>query len=218
MVLVDKNGNEEKRSLRDFSKEIEEDVNRYLLVFDSPNPIKGTALLTWDNKDQEDDQWMYLPAQRRMRRIAKGGKKGYFMGTDFTFEDMEPEELDDFDYHILRSDAISNLDCWVIKATPAGEEVAKTSGYGYRNLWVLKQYFFTVKIEFFDKINKKIKTQINGRLKKIDGQRYRSNKSIMTNHKTNHKTIMEVLSRKIDTPVDSAIFTERYITSGRHIR
>ena len=218
MVLVDKNGNQEKRTLRKFSKELEEDVSRFLIVFDSPNSIKGTALLTWDNKDQEDDQWMYLPAQKRMRRIAKGSKKGYFMGTDFTFEDMQPEESDSFNYEILRSDTISKLDCWVIKATPANDEVAKTSGYSHRNLWVLKKYFFTVKIEFFDKMGTKIKTQVNGKLKKIDGQRYRANKAIMTNHKTDHQTIMEVESRKIDGPVDSTIFTERYITSGRHLR
>ena len=218
MTLVDKNGNEEKRKMRRFSKEIQPETNRFLMVFDDPASINGTALLTWDNDGPDDDQWMFLPAQKRLQRIAKGSKKGYFMGTDFTFEDLEPEERDNFTYEIIRSDTISKLDVWVIKAVPANNDVAKSSGYKYRLLWVLKKYFFTVKIEFFDKRETKIKTQVNGRLKKINGSRYRANKAIMTNHKTNHKTIMEVVSRKIDKALDSTIFTERYITSRRHMR
>lgn len=218
MTLVDKKGNKEIRITRKYGKELEEDKSRFLIVFDSPKSVKGTALLTWNEKDQDADQWMYLPAQKRMQRIAKGSKKGYFMGTDFTFEDMQPEDQDNFDYTIIRSDKISGLDCWVIKAKPNNPTTERESGYKWRILYVLKKYFFTVKIEFFDKREKKIKTQVNGRLKRINGTRYRTNKSQMTNHETGHKTITEVVSREIDKPIDSTMFTERYITSGRHVK
>lgn len=218
MALLDAGGNQEIRSLRKYSKKLNDDESRFLLVFDSPKAIKGTALLTWINAETENDQWMYLPAQKRLQRIAKGSKKGYFMGTDFTYEDMEPEDSDNFDYTIVRSEKISNLDCWVIKAEPNNEETLKASGYKWRLLYVLKKYFFTVKIDFFDKQEKMIKTQINGKLVRIDGQRYRTNKAVMTNHTTNHKTVIETASREIDIEIMEVIFTENYITSGRHIK
>lgn len=217
MTLVDSNGNQEARIVRNYTKEMNADQTRFLMVFDSPASVKGTALLTWSNDGAENDQWMFLPAQNRLQRIAKGSKKSYFMGTDFTFEDMEPEDIDNFNYNITGEENISGLPCWVIEAVPNNTETEKASGYSKRTLYVLKDYFFTVQIEFYDKRGAKIKTQQNGMLKKIDGNRFRSNKRIMTNHKTNHRTILEVGKREIDIQLDNDIFTERYITSGRHM-
>ena len=109
MTLIDDSGNQEVRLIRRFSKDMGNDEVRFLFVFDSPKSIKGTALLTWAYDRGESDQWMFLPAQNRLQRIAKGSKKGYFMGTDFTFEDMEPEDLDNFDYEIIDEVQISGL-------------------------------------------------------------------------------------------------------------
>ena len=218
MTLIDGSGNQEVRLIRRFSKEMSEDEIRFLVVFDSPNSIKGTALLTWAYDGGESDQWMFLPAQNRLQRIARGNKKSYFMGTDFTFEDMEPEDLDNFDYEIIDEVQISGLDCWMIKASPNNPQTRQTSSYGYRVLYILRDYFFTVKIEFYDRRGVKIKTQQNGLLKKIDGQRFRANKIIMTNHESNHRTTIDFISREIDEPLGDSIFTERYVTSGRHLQ
>ena len=218
MTLVDGNGNQEVRIIRRFSKDIYDDEVRFLLVFDSPKSIEGTALLTWAHDEGESDQWMFLPAQNRLQRIAKGNKKSYFMGTDFTFEDMEPEDLDDFNYEIIDEVQISGLDCWTIKASPNNPQTKQSSSYGYRVLYVLRDYYFTVKIEFYDNRGVKIKTQQNGLLKKIDGQCFRANKIIMTNHELNHRTIIDFIDREIDEALDDSIFTERHITSGRHLQ
>ena len=218
MTLVDRNGNQEIRAMRRFSKKIDDTQSRFLMVFDSPESIRGTALLTWTNKDAGDNQWMFLPAQNRMQRIARGSKKGYFMGTDFTFEDIQPDDADNFDYEIIDEATISGLPCWVIQAIPNNEETEQASGYSRRTMYVLHTYFFTVKIEFYDKRDALIKTQQNGLLKLIDNQRFRANKVIMVNHSTGHKTILEVAEREIDHGLDTDMFSERYITSGRHLQ
>ncbi|MBI9103785.1 MAG: outer membrane lipoprotein-sorting protein [Spirochaetales bacterium] len=217
MVLVDKSGATENRTLRRYFKEFDENETKTLLTFDSPRSITGTALLTWVYDEGESDQWMFLPAQNRLQRVAKGSKKGYFMGTDFTYEDLESENINNFNYEVIDETQISNLDCWVIKATPNNQETAESSSYKWRILYILKDYFFTIKIEFYDHREVKIKTEQNGSLKRIEGQRFRANKVIMTNHANGHRTIIELTARELDEGLNDNIFTERYVTSGRHL-
>ncbi|MBI9098052.1 MAG: outer membrane lipoprotein-sorting protein [Spirochaetaceae bacterium] len=217
MTLIDKNNNQEIRNMREYSMDISDDHSRSLIVFDTPESIMGTALLTWWNRNDESDQWMYLPAQKRMQRIAKGSKKGYFMGSDFSFEDIQPEKQDNFDFEIAGETTISGLPCWMIEVTPNNTRTMESSGYSRRILYILKEYFFTVKIEFYDKWNVLLKTQQNGLLQKIDGSRFRANKIIMINHQTDHKTIIETEDREINQKINEDIFTERYITTGRHL-
>jgi hypothetical protein len=219
MILTDKNGKTESRIFRKYiKKEFKKDITGLLVVFDAPKSIAGTALLTWDNKKRENDQWLYLPAQGDLRRIASGSKKGYFMGTDFTFEDMEPENINDFHYKILGTETISKLECWKIEATPANEGIAKISGYSRRILYIIKKLFITVKIEFYDKRNTHVKTLLISKLKKINGTRYRPKISIMKNLKTGHSTKMEVTAREIDSEMKSDYFQQRYITTKRHMK
>jgi len=219
MILTDKNGKKEERIFRKYIKEgFKMDVTGLLIVFDLPQSISGTALLTWDNKKRENDQWLYLPAKGDLQRIASGSKKGYFMGTDFTFEDMEPEHIDEYEYKILGIEKISKMDCWKIEALPVNKEVAKNSGYSKRILYILKKLFITVKIEFYDKRDVHSKTLIISKLKKIDGDRYRPDISIMKNQKTGHRTELQVMSRDIDTAMKSDYFLQRYITTKRHMK
>jgi hypothetical protein len=219
MILTDKNGAKEERTFRKYIKEdFKPDSTGLLIVFDTPNSIFGTALLTWDNEKRENDQWMYLPARGELQRIAAGSRKGYFMGTDFTYEDMEPEDIDEYTYKILSTDTISKMECWKIEALPINDEIAKNSGYSKRILYVLKDLFITVKIEFYDKRNTHIKTLLVGKLKKLDTKRYRADRSIMINHKTEHRTELNVTQRQIDTEINSDYFHERFITTKRHMQ
>lgn len=103
MTLVDKSGNEEKRDMHRYKREIDANESRYVSVFLAPSGVKGVSLLTWQHKDSADDQWLYLPAYgKKMKRIAKGGRKNYFMGTDYTFEDLVSEARDKFSYESCR--------------------------------------------------------------------------------------------------------------------
>lgn len=220
MLLVDKDNNQERRQLRRYAKEMEKNLHRYLVAFLSPGDVKGTALLTWEQKGRENDQWLYLPAQKKMQRIAKGSKKNYFMGTDFTYEDMEPEDIDSFTYTVLRSEKLNHdgkdYDCYVIQAVPANEERARESGYSKRIMWIETRLLITLKAEFYDRRGRLQKTQTSHEFENIGGTVWRPKKTLMAHHEKNHKTLTGVTLRKVNETIDNAVFTDRFILSGKH--
>ncbi len=220
MLLVDKEGGKEKRQVKRYAKEMGDDIHHYLVVFLSPADIRGTALLTWEQKERDNDQWLYLPAQKKMQRIAKGSKKNYFMGTDFTYEDMEPEDLDNFTYTILRTEKLEQdntvSDCYVIESVPANPEKKKESGYSKRIMWIEKQYLYTLKVEFYDRRSRLQKIQTNHAMENVSGTVWRAKKTLMSHLEREHKTLTGITARQINTPVDDSVFTERYILSGKH--
>jgi len=220
MMLVDKDGNKEKRNVKRYAKEVGDDVHRYLVVFLSPADIRGTALLTWEQKERDNDQWLYLPAQKKMQRIAKGSKKNYFMGTDFTYEDMEPEDIDNFNYTILRSEDLKIRDkssaCYVIEAVPANKEKKRESGYSKRIMWIEKEYLYTLKVEFYDRRDRLQKVQTNYKMENVSGTVWRAKQTLMDHKQKKHKTITSITARKINVDLADSVFTERYILSGKH--
>ncbi len=221
MLLVDRKDNKEKRLITREALELEPDVTRALLVFQQPADVRGTALLTWGQPDRADDQWLYLPAQKKMQRIATGSKKSYFMGTDFTYEDMQPEKVDDFGYDIVRdeNDPVEGAaQCWVIEAVPANDTKRKESGYSKRVMWVRQDNYVTVKIEFYDPRGRLLKTQTAHDIEHLGGTVYRARKTLMDNHKEKHKTVMGTKTRQVDVDIDETVFTERHIMSGKHVQ
>ena len=79
--------------------------------------------MTWQQQSREDDQWLYMPALgEKLKRIAGGGKKNYFMGTDFSYEDLRNEKLDDHTYHLIKEETLEGKNCYLIEALPANEE------------------------------------------------------------------------------------------------
>jgi len=222
MLLVEtKNGNKEQREVKRYSKETGNDLNKYLLVFLKPADIRSTALLTHENNSRDDDQWLYMPAVKKMKRIAASSKKSYFMGTDFTYEDMEPEDIDNFTYRILKTEIIGQdkkqNNCYVIEAVPANKEKARASAYSKRILWIEKEVFITLKVEFYDRRERLIKTQNSFEFKNIEGTVYRPGKIIMDNIRKKHKTLTLIKKRVINQPVDDVVFTERFILNNKHV-
>ncbi|MGD9554641.1 MAG: outer membrane lipoprotein-sorting protein [Arcobacteraceae bacterium] len=219
MTLIDSNGQKEERILRRFSRDDGTGLFKYLLVFDEPKGIKGVGLLTWQNNDRDDDQWMYLPALEKVKRIAKGGSKNYFMGTDYAFEDLVSENKDKFKYERKDDTVIDSQSCYVINVYPNTDDIIKSTGYEYRVLYVRKDIFFTVRIDYFDKRGKFIKQQDLGDITQVKGQMYRANHALMNNMKENHKTEIIGMTRDFsESSVPAEYFKERYISSGRHIK
>jgi uncharacterized protein YrzB (UPF0473 family) len=219
MILIDKKGNEESRSLRRYSRKDKNDLFKYLLVFDKPKGVKGVALLTWQNKDKDDDQWMYLPALSKVKRIAKGGNKNYFMGTDYAFEDLVSENKNKFKYEKQNDVTLDGNDCYVINVYPNTKQMKKASGYKYRTLYIRKDIFFTIQIDYYNKRGKHIKQQKLFDIEQIKGQMYRAKTAIMDNFKEKHKTKIIILNRKLSKKsVPAKFFKQRYIKSGRHIK
>ncbi|MCP4131475.1 MAG: outer membrane lipoprotein-sorting protein [bacterium] len=216
VILVDKRGSKETRIMKRYGRDYG-NSSKFLIVFLKPNSIKGTALLTWERKNKKNDQWIYLPAAKKLQRIASGSKKSYFMGTDFTYEDMEPETISNYYYTIIKSEKIKGKDCWVIEAAPKPGK-KRLSSYSKRLLWVMKNNYFTVKIKFFDRRKTLVKTQTNYNIHKVRGTVWRAKKAIMNNHKRKHKTVMGTVSRNINSSINSRVFRHSYIESNRHYK
>ncbi len=220
LVLTDKAGNKETREMRRFARDDGKGNAKYLVVFRAPAGVKGVALLTWQNKGKSDDQWLYLPAMgKKMKRIAKGGRKNYFMGTDYTFEDLISASRDDFDYELQDEQSVDGKPNYVIKVTPKDKKIAKKSGYKHRLMFVQKDIMFITRIDYFNKRGKFIKRQTLSELENVGGEVWRANLASMKNDKEAHTTEIKLIKRSLDEKaVPKKNFKKRFITSGKHMR
>lgn len=211
MLLVDSNGNKEKRTLKRYSKEFEEELYRYLLIFTKPDSIRGTTLMTWQNRNAADDQWLLMPALGNLRRIAQGSRTSYFMGSDYTYEDLYSDDMEDFTYTRLEDGSFQGQETYRIKAEPANESVAKKSGYSKRIIWIRKDITFTTKVKYFGKEGNHIKTQEILEAAPVDDRRYRGKKSVMNNKERNHKTLILTHDTKINPEIPNDLFSKRSV-------
>jgi hypothetical protein len=218
LTLVDRKGHREHRTLRRMDRRTENNLSSSLTVFDAPADIKGTALLTREEAGSSNAQWLYLPSQRRLQRIAQGRRNGYFMGTDFTFEDMDPEQIDGFAYRHLEEKLFQEKPCFRVEAIPDNEQTRASSGYGKRVLWIRKDILFVVKVEFYDRKDRLIKTQKNSGLAQLPQGAWRADRSVMDNHAKKHRTELIVLERDTAAPLPDHIFSERHLSTGRYMR
>lgn len=222
MLIKDlSSGSQEKRDARRYGKDGEDGLSRSLFAFLSPADIAGTAVLTWE-QEAEDDQWLYMPATKKMQRIASGSKKNYFMGTDFTYEDMEGEDIENFNYTVLKTETLNVDDkewpCWVIEAVPANKEKRRESGYSKRIMWIDQDNFVTLKVEFYGRRRRLVKTQTVYDIENLTGTVWRAKKTLMDNTSKESQTLTMVTVRKVNEPMDDEIFTERFILTGKHIQ
>lgn len=209
MLLVDSQGRQRERALTIFVREGVDELNQILLKFTAPASIAQVGLLTWEQgAGRDDDQWLYLPAKRQVKRIASGGKKNQFMGTDLAFEDLRPENLEAHEYCITGEETVAGQACWIIEARPATEKETKESGYSKRVFSVRKDIFFSVKVEYYDKRGNHLKTTLNEDLKRVEGARWRSHRSSTENIKRKTKTIMLTASQEIGLDLAESLFSQ----------
>jgi hypothetical protein len=217
MILVNSDGSKEKREIKKWiKKDKAKNLSRSLIVFYKPADIRGTALLNKQRTQTEEDQWLYIPAIHRLQRIAQGSKKNYFMGTDFTYEDLSSDKLDNYHYKILKTAKFGKDNCYVVEAKPTKEYYPKTS-YGKKILWINKDKFYTEKIEFYNKDLKLIKVQTSYKSKNIKGTIYRPMFVKMDNLAEKHKTLVKINNLKINIPMSDKYFETRYLLSEQHM-
>ena len=130
MVLIDKNGSQRKRTIRSMSKDFGED-SYSIMFFLSPADVKGTGFLTYDYDEfaKDDDQWLFLPALKKVKRIASSDKSGSFMGSDFSYADMTDRKLDNYDYTLMKETTVKDVPVWQIEAIPNNPDEIKETGY-----------------------------------------------------------------------------------------
>ena len=174
MTLVDKRERKRARELVIYAKKNPDGANRSLLKFTQPRDIHNVGLLTWEQVgDTEDSQWLYLPASKRIKRIASGGKKNPFMGSDLSYEDMRAENLAVHSYEVIREEALEGQDCWVIEIKPTTEQEKRESGYARRLLWLRKDIHYPVKVEYFNRRDVLTKTATYQNIENVEGEIWR---------------------------------------------
>jgi len=223
MILINDDGSKEKRELRRYiKKDNAKDLTDSLIVFVKPSDVKGTALLNKQFTKEKENQWLYMPALRKLQRIAQGSKKNYFMGTDFTYEDLSADKLDNYHYKILKEEPLKVTksdktdECYVIESIPTDEYKPKTS-YGKKILWITKDHFYTKKIEFYSKRGNLIKREVSWNFVNPTGTVYRPIKIKVDNIKENHKTLVKVGRIAINKALKKKIFTQRYLLNEEHM-
>ena len=207
MVLVNKRGNERVRKLQPKRKDYGNGEAKSVAYFLSPADVKGTAFLVWEHADQPNDVFIYLPALKKIRRIASEQKHQSFMGSDFSYADMENQDVDNAVHRILSEEDLKGEPCWVIESIPKPDS---DSEYGKLISWVDKATFIPRKVEFADKKGRPYKVMEVLRTGPV-GDEFLPLDFSMEDVQKNHKT--EIILDKIELGQDISDneFTHRAI-------
>lgn len=186
MVLRDKRGTERARKMRTSALERSDDGDWSMTIFDQPADVKGTALLTYSHGLEPDDQWLYLPALKRVKRISSRNKSGPFMGSEFAFEDMSSFEVEKYKYKFERQEACGELTCLVSEWIPQYDN----SGYSRTIIWHDTAEYRMQKIDFYGRRGKLLKTLVPENYQLYNERFWRPLKLEMTNHKNGKSTVL----------------------------
>jgi len=222
MVLIDNKGKKRTRTMKVFSEDVNDSVSNTATFFLTPNDVKNTAFLTYDynGEDKEDDQWMYLPALKKTKRIPASDKDAAFMGSDFSYSDMTSTELDDYDYRIIKSSNIKrksgNVPVWVIESLPKAQKTIDETGYIKSTLYVRKDNYVVVRAKLYLKNSKRAKYLDVRKLEKINGIWVPTKTTMTTKQgkKTIHKTLISQSNIEINVDTPEGIFSIRAIERG----
>ncbi len=184
MILRNRAGDESTRQLRVSTLEVSGDGDRSLTIFDHPADVSGTAFLSYTHALDADDQWLYLPALKRVKRITSKNKSGPFMGSEFAFEDLTSPEIQKYHYKYLRNEKLDGRDTYVIERSPAYEN----SGYTRLVTWLDQQMYQPLKVEFYDRKDALLKTLMLDNYKQYLDRYWRANRMTMVNHQTDKST------------------------------
>ncbi len=186
MRLSNKNGDESLRSLKINTLEVIGDGDKSLTIFDNPRDIKGTAFLSFTHALVPDDQWLYLPALKRVKRISSSNKSGPFLGSEYAFEDLTSFEVAKYRFKYLRDEVVDEIACFVIELMPQYEH----SGYTRQIVWVDQQRYIPIRVDYFDRKNALLKTQLFKNYKQYLNRYWRADEQLMTNHQNGKSTAL----------------------------
>ncbi len=205
MLLRNRHGQTSTRELRRHALEITEAGlgDRSVIIFEAPRDIKGTALLSHTKILDADDQWLYLPALKRVKRISSKNKSGPFVGSEFAFEDLVSQEVDKYEYKWLRDEPCGELECFVVERVPRYEN----SGYTRQIVWWDNEEYRPQRIDFYDRKGDLLKTLTYEGYREYLGSFWRADVMRMENHQTGKSTDLVFETWKFQTGQQAALFT-----------
>ena len=211
MVLRDRQGRQSIRQMRFKVLEVPGDGDKSLFVFDQPRDVQGTALLTHAHANTQDDQWLYLPALERVKRISASTRSGSFMGSEFSYEDMSPPEVQEYTYRYLRDEPCGELTCTVTEQFPLDEK----SGYHRKIIWQDTGELRTWKMELYDRRDAHLKTLTFANYEQYLDRYWRAGEQTMVNHLTGASTVLNWTDFQFGAGLEDGEFTQ---TALRRVR
>lgn len=211
MILRNKKGSEVVRQMRSKSLEVIGDGDKALTIFDTPIDVKGTVFLSFSHIDGQDDQWLYLPALKRVKRIASRNKSGPFLGSEFAFEDLSSFEVEKNTYLYLRDEVLDGEDTYVVEMKP----LDKYTGYTRFVTWVDKEHYRVQKIDFYDRRDTLLKTLRIKDYKLYLDKYWRPDHQYMVNHKTGKSTDIEIKNLSFKVGLSDSDFNENRLQRSR---
>ncbi len=212
MVLKNRHGQESSRQIRVRTLEVESDGDKSMTIFDTPRDVKGTAFLSYSHKLDDDDQWLYLPALKRVKRISSRNKSGSFMGSEFSYEDIASQEVEKYTYKWLRDEVIEGQDCFVSERYPID---LKNSGYSRQITWVDKAEYRPLKVEYYDRKSSHLKTLTTKGYKKYRDKYWRADEMNMVNHQNGKSTDLFWSNYSFKTGLTDKDFTKNSLKRAR---
>ena len=201
MTLKNKNGQTSERNLTTKTLELTEDGDKSLIIFNSPKDVKGTSTLTFTHKIGSDDQWLFLPSIKRVKRISSNNKSGPFVGSEFAYEDLSSQEIEKYSYKFL--DENDNL--LLVEQDP----VDPKSGYTRRIVSYNKDKDYRIeKVDFYDRKNALLKTLTYSDYNIYKDKFWRAGTFNMVNHQSNKETLLEFSHYNFDVELTDEDFTQ----------
>ncbi len=206
MVLVNKAGQEMTRELsfKTLERENEGVGDKGLTVFSTPRDVQGTALLSHAKILEADDQWLYLPALKRVKRISSANKSGPFVGSEFAFEDFTSTELNKYEYKYAGEETVDGVKMDVLERFP----LYKNSGYTKQVSYVDQDVYQVRKIDFYDRKGSLLKTLMLNDYREYEGGIWRAHTLTMTNHITSKATTLSYGDYKFKTGLSDNDFVK----------
>lgn len=214
MVLRNAQGNESIREIRTKSLEVENDGDKGLTIFDKPRDVKGTAFLSFSHTAKADDQWLYLPALKRVKRISSRNKSGPFMGSEFAYEDLSSFELEKYNFTFIKNETCPTnkmLTCFVIDSIPTD----KFSGYTKQTTWIDQTEYLVQKVDFYDRKKSLLKTLTATDYHQYQNKFWRAHTLTMNNHQTNKQTILKTSNITFDVELSESDFNQNSLKRAR---
>ncbi len=211
MTLENRAGKKSTRKISTKQLEIDGDGDKSLSLFKEPRDVSGTAMLTFSHGLDPDDQWLYLPALKRVKRISSKNKSGPFMGSEFAFEDLGSQEVEKYSYKYLRDEACGDgWQCSVSERYPEYDN----SGYSKMVAWIDKAEYRNVKVEYYDRKDALLKTLTFSDYQQHDNY-WRANQFVMQNHLTGKKTTLDWSNYQFGTGLSDKDFNKNALSRLR---
>lgn len=211
MFLRNKQGQESIREIKMKSLEVQSDGDKSLTIFNKPRDVKGTAFLSFSHPVEADEQWLFLPALKRVKRISSRNKSGPFMGSEFAFEDLSSFEVEKYTYKYLGDEDLDGVTMFKVEQYPVDEN----SGYTRRIVWIDTKEYLAHKVDFYDRKDSLLKTLRFTGYKQYLAKHWRAAKQAMINHQNGKSTELNWTNYAFKTGLSESDFTRNSLKRAR---